>query len=277
MSSTERAALKIAPNPMGGLPTPPTPTNPATTYALNLSSEVEKKLRDAPVIYIKRVVSGCCCEKLYYEVYAGPMDNPGEMLIKVRSWKEMCILCSCILCCCKNGLGNFEWPMPITKGEEQSYGLMTLSEGPGGMPVLTHTNDDYLGKIRSSYQVCCGCFSTSHNDIVGKFEVERYSTKKPCTFCDCLCSVPCCSLLCGGCCSSLIKSYKYSQTNNIAFEIFERCSICSCIASKLRRPCICGPKLCDNVSHLEIVKVGKSFPESQLLLVSAAVAHTFSF
>ena len=216
MSSADQLVLKAAVKHMAVLPTPP----PATADALSLSNEAEKKLRDAPVIYVKRVMTGGCSVMVHYEIYAGAMKSPGPMVMKVRSWKEASACFGHVLRGCNTGPESFDWQMQILKDDQHSYGVITLTEGPNGMPALIHVNEEYQGRIRNSIQ-SDGC-SGFHSDIVDKLEHEKYTSKKASSCCDC--SEACCKTPYGGCCTFMVKSYQYSQTNDVAFKIYEHSS-----------------------------------------------------
>ena len=174
--------------------------------------------------------------------------------MKVNSWREVCIGCG-LFCCCD---GHFDWPFEIVDGSGKPCGVQTFTPGS----VLAHGDKDYLGRFRPSCKLELVICPIMHEDIMGKLEAERFTTKR---------QAP--SLL--HCITPLLKicnfcrTYHFSGTEEVAFEIKEKFEPIGCILS------LCG-WWCNSTRHYEITKPGKDLPESQVLSVMPLVTHTVS-
>jgi len=241
---------------------------------------IEPSLSAKNTIYVKMTWKGCCTKQMLYEVYPGTKDKHDDKILTVHAHNEICIcllpcccLCNmCAQCCCNKIKGNFDWPMPITDSKGNPYGLITLTESHN-YPILLHAERIYQGRMRNSFEKCCFCFFTPHNDIIGKSEDMLWTTKHEgeCScLCICRCLCPCFNLCCGsGCCTccdcdSLIRKYFLPGSNLEAFKIVEKCDCMKCL-------CCC----CSSERHFEVVKGPNELKESQLLLIIPVIGHTY--
>jgi len=242
----------------------------------------DKILNETQTFYILRTANGCCTKTVNYDVFPGTRIEPGKMLLKLRGPTVNDCMC-CSTCCrqfCGNPDGNFEWPIRIENAEGKYVGVMTLTES-GRFPILLEDDKESIGRMRTSYKNCCCCIHEANQDVVGKLGKVVYSTKNDKGCCQCPACLYTCiksmikAAICAtffpllfldfcGICDCPLQQFYHSNRSDLAFNIYEACTI-----KKIIFPC------CKGTRHFEIKKANTQVNQSHLLMILPVVAQSF--